>query len=86
MVGGEILVYVTNFNCIYRRDLGLGDAQEVIYANQQTKSLVKDHYIHLLYYHKHCNKLFAVSQLRPDLQYQESLETQSSTSAQSGTN
>lgn len=60
-MAGEILLYVTSFNHIYKRDIGVGDSQEAIYVNSQTKSLVQDHYIHMLYFHKQCNKLFAVS-------------------------
>jgi hypothetical protein len=38
-----------------------------LYKNQLGKALIQDHYIWQLYYFKDCDKVFAVSQMKPDV-------------------
>lgn len=73
LVSSDQLIFVTNYNLIYKRELDDKDSQEVIFSNHQTKSLVQDHYIMMLYYIKTCDKLFTVSQIRPDVLHQDNL-------------
>lgn len=77
LVSSDVLVFVTNFNLIYKRELDSKESQEVIFSNQQTKSLVQDHYIFMLFYFKMCDKLFTVSQIRPDALHQENVQQES---------
>lgn len=49
--------------------------QKVIYQHSLNKSLINDHYMSSICYLPHpVDKLFTVSQIRPDIQYHEKLE------------
>jgi hypothetical protein len=65
------LIYTTHLNNIYFKNLS-NNTSETLYQNSQTKALISDHYISQLYYFKDCDKIFAVSQMRPDVLQQES--------------
>lgn len=45
LVSSDQVVFVTNYNFIYKRELDNKESLEVLYSNPQTKSLVADHYI-----------------------------------------
>ena len=60
-IGNVMLIYSTNFNDIYMRDIQLPDQEELLFSNRAAKSLVQDHYISLIHYFKDCDKLFTVS-------------------------
>ena len=64
------IVFSTNTNDVHLRDLGNPDFEECL-CPAASKCLVPDHYIDMLHYFKQCDKLFAVSQLRPDILYAE---------------
>lgn len=64
------LIMSTNLNEIYMKDLFSNQDEETLYHNRMAKSLITDHYISMIHYFKDCDKMFAVSQIRPDLLYQ----------------
>lgn len=50
-------------------------SSKLIYQHSINKSLINDHYMNSMCYLPHpVDKLFTVSQIRPDIQYQEKLE------------
>ena len=53
-----------------RESLIEGDENELLYNNQASKCLIQDHYISKLFYFREGDKVFAVSQMRPDLLHQ----------------
>ena len=64
------LLYTTNCCDLQIRDL-ISQSSEILYDNLSSKSLLQDHYISMVHYLRECEKLFVVSQLRPEKQLQE---------------
>lgn len=75
-----MILYSTNYNDIYLKSLnprqGKEEVQQV-YEHRQTKSLIQDHYLSAMVYLPHpTDKLFSISQMRPDVAHQTMLQEQ----------
>lgn len=77
----QAILYSTNFSDIVLNFLTpqkIGNTivhQKVIYQHSLNKSLINDHYISSICYLPHpVDKLFTVSQIRPDIQFHEKME------------
>ena len=77
------ILYSTNYSDIVLKFLQpqkIGNNvthQKLIYQHSLNKSLINDHYISSICYLPHpVDKLFTVSQIRPDIQYQEKLDAE----------
>lgn len=77
------ILYSTNYSDIILKFLQpqkIGNNtthQKLIYQHSLNKSLINDHYISSICYLPHpVDKLFTVSQIRPDIQFQEKVEAE----------